>query len=233
MTMANICDFDMYVRGERAAIAAFIEKAADCAIYEFSADEQWRKEDESIVYLYGSCKWSVQSAMLDMNDGLAEVAGELSLAVEVWSSEADLGFEEHYLYIPGEPPISQTFDFKDLFYDAAIDGDFEGWKLDNGIPSGITIDDLEDGERYIEFGREPSYDPRIIPDHKGWCEEWNRGSGQIAYFGGAKTYESQLARVNAWGGIEVAPEKQTTLDGAKAAQRKRTRGESVNGGIRI
>lgn len=140
--MANLCYFNMCVKGLRKNIKEFynalthegniwIGRGAE-------ADIQYENEEDAIVaYITGDCKWSIGSALItnavSMRDTphrwafgnrdistmefitLDEASQKWDLAIEVYSEEVGVGFQEHYLIKSGNFWENECVDY--LEYD--------------------------------------------------------------------------------------------------------------------
>lgn len=125
--MANICDFQMYVRGNHADIQKFYDAMCQKGTIYMGrgaeADIEFQNENKAIIT--GWCKWSVRSAMvtnaesmsaqpgqwywgegINANDlefiTLFEACKKWHLDMEVYSEESGCCFQEHFVVIDGE-----------------------------------------------------------------------------------------------------------------------------------
>lgn len=125
--MANICSFQMRVRGNKSDIEQFYNAMIqNGAIYMgrgAEAEIDW--DDDDVAMIDGWCKWSVSSAMVrnavDMrtnpsgwywgngvsSEGLEfitlwEACKKWNIVMEVYSEEGGCGFQEHYICDKGD-----------------------------------------------------------------------------------------------------------------------------------
>ena len=122
-TMANICDFDMLVRGKPENVDTFYRYLTDydnspkyfARIFTAEIDnESVSAEEIKTAKIFGECAWSVYSCMCEgeytyYKDGseqkltcLRLATQELNLEVEIRSTESGMGFWEHIQYKDGE-----------------------------------------------------------------------------------------------------------------------------------
>ena len=116
--MANICTFDMQIAGAPAAVEEFVqmlkwegkfENQGLGRVYSFECDLSSFETDPAgssaiQVVGFGDCAWSVWTAMRDRPSGMPSLESEtkrLGLAVDVYSSEVGIGFQEHVLIDKG------------------------------------------------------------------------------------------------------------------------------------
>ena len=216
--MADNCEYDMYIVGNRAALAEIAKAAAGYGIYDMYVFEQAHKDDNAVIELCGDCVWSVQSAFFFTDhDGLATLISACGATAEVWSTEpAGYMFREHYIVTPEGVSVNEMFDYREVLFDEA-DMSFEQWRAENGLPEGVIRDDLEDGELYVECEAEIDWSPIVTPYGDGWIPSGD----EIAYFGGARSFESQLQAIDAWAGTAEATKLDQPFD-IDAAKRART-----------
>ena len=125
--MANMCSFDMRVRGERANIEKFYNAMMQKGTIYMGrgADVQIEFEDDDYAAITGWCKWSVVSAMVDNAESMRshpeqwwwgdnvdpkniefitlwEACKKWSLDMEVYSEECGCCFQEHYVFVDGD-----------------------------------------------------------------------------------------------------------------------------------
>lgn len=125
--MANICDFNMRVRGKHENIEKFynamIQNGNVCMGRGAEAEIEY--EDDDVANINGWCKWSVLSAMIDNAISmrtepnmwyfgpdvdasqfefitLIEACQKWNLDMEVYSEECGCCFQEHILVLNGE-----------------------------------------------------------------------------------------------------------------------------------
>lgn len=179
--MANICDFEMRVRGEHENIKKFYDAMTQNGTIYMGrgADAEIEFEDEDYACITGWCKWSVISAM-DTNavsmrtepdiwywgDGinskdlefitLFEACKRWNLDMEVYSEEPGCCFQEHYVVINGELVCSECVEWNEYcIYDFETKEEAE---KELGIE--ITDEEWEECE-YISRGGFESWDFEI------------------------------------------------------------------------
>lgn len=119
--MANNCDFHMKIRGrkddcrELADLLAWKnghEKDGIGRIYLCQVVD----EGPGWLEVAGDCAWSVQTAILEPQGGrFAEDLARLDLAVEVYSSEPGLQFQEHYVIDRGDVLVEEEVEYKEYW----------------------------------------------------------------------------------------------------------------------
>lgn len=119
--MANNCDFHMKIRGrkddcrELADLLAWKnghEKDGIGRIYLCQVVD----EGPGWLEVAGDCAWSVQTAILEPQGGrFAEELARLDLAVEVYSSEPGLQFQEHYVIDRGDVLVEEEVEYKEYW----------------------------------------------------------------------------------------------------------------------
>ena len=138
-TMANICDLDMKVNGEKKNIQSFYEAITHAGSVFMgrgaSVNIVYDDDDESAL-LYGDCKWSIKTSLIDDAVSMREHPGKWSfppeegnaqefvtleeatekwkLSVEAYSAESGRGFQEHYLVSNGQTIIADQTDWKEI-----------------------------------------------------------------------------------------------------------------------
>jgi hypothetical protein len=214
--MANLCEYDMYIVGNRAALAEIAKAAAGYRIYDMYVFDQGHNDGRAVLELYGNCKWSFEDAFrFTEHDGFAETISAKGATAEVWSTEPS-EFREHFFVTPEGIAVNEEFKYREaLYYEA--DMPFDQWRAENGIPEGVIRDDLEDGELYVECEAEIDWSPIVTPYGDGWIPSGD----EIAYFGGARSFESQLQAIDAWAGTAEATKLDQPFD-IYAAKRART-----------
>lgn len=166
--MANNCYYEMHVEGERQHVEEFIramkykgEYTENGAGRIFSCDVEnvYIAENRLLCLCYGDCAWSVLTAMRnDANpNNIAKLSERLHLAIEVYSYEYGIGFEEHYAICDGDVMVDECIDAAE-WYVEDIDDDF--FQNEDVIEAGITRDN------YMEF---------VVDDYikVGGYNEWN------------------------------------------------------------
>lgn len=172
--MANICDFSMFVIGEKDNIEKLydaLNQEGNIWIGRGVADadiliEVYSNQHHSAV-INGWCKWSVQSALIDnaisMRSGnrrwsfgnvdvsklefitLKEASEKWNLVIEVYSAEDGIGFQEHYVFDNGVVVVDECVDWR-----AGWDiSDYDS-RRDFEEDYDIEITDEEWEDRYIQ-----------------------------------------------------------------------------------
>lgn len=129
--MANMCNFEMRVKGRRVDIETFFKAMSQVGHYIMGrgadADINYDDNDpDTSASIYGWCKWSVYSAMvdnaIDMRENpdnwcwgddeerdpnpeyitLWEACKKWNLDMEVYSCEPGCEFQEHYMVVDGD-----------------------------------------------------------------------------------------------------------------------------------
>ena len=143
--MANICDFNMVVKGKKENIEQFLDMMEQKGTVWMGRGAMVNRIDieevENGKYRYqidGDTKWSVKSSMIlnavsmrenpDMwffGEGvdktklsfvtLFEACEQLELAMEVYSEELGDGFHEHYLFDEGQLMISEIVEYTEEY----------------------------------------------------------------------------------------------------------------------
>ncbi len=140
--MANLCSFQMKVRGN----CRNIEKFYDAMIQKGDiwmgrgAEAEIRYESEDTAFIEGWCKWSIQSALINNaesmrsnSDGwyfgdtkpsefitLWEACEKWSLDMEVYSEEGGCCFQEHFVSIEGDIVCEECVEWSEYYL-----GDYE------------------------------------------------------------------------------------------------------------
>ena len=123
--MANVCLFNMHVRGERKALDEFLQ-VMDNTDYSIKMPAVCVSSEQTTFYqdvmvLKGTCSWSVYSSMFrpepkECYTNLIRECKRLHIEVDVISEEND--FMERYLVnSDGKILIEQTEDFIDIVWD--------------------------------------------------------------------------------------------------------------------
>lgn len=154
--MANICDFTMRIAGTEPAVAELLNRIVNepgWRIYEVVQNGEFTPypncKSRAIGYVdaEGTCAWSVTTSMIanGLERTLKTEAKRLSLAVEVFSSEPGIGFQEHYLIDhDGKAVIADCVDFWEYSLDCITTD--EEWK-DIEATTGCTREVLMSTER--------------------------------------------------------------------------------------
>jgi hypothetical protein len=160
--MANICDFDMRVRGSHDNIEKFYNAMRQNGniIMGRGADAELIYDDDDYANINGWCKWSVSSALINnaismrtepnmwyFGDGvdvskiefitLIEACQKWNLDMEVFSEEPGCCFQEHIMVINGEVVVDECEEWNEYDLD-----DFDT-KEEAEEELGIKITDLE------------------------------------------------------------------------------------------
>jgi len=130
--MANNCYFAMKIAGEKENVEEFIqmlqwqgpfENRGLGRVFSFEVNdfEPEVSENNNLVAMTGSgdCAWSIFSAMCAESRGdlpsLESETRRLNLAVEVYSSEPGIGFQEHYLINRGDVIKDECIDYSETW----------------------------------------------------------------------------------------------------------------------
>lgn len=125
--MANICSFQMCVRGNCGNIEKFYDALSQKgSIYMGrGAEAEIEFESEDRAMITGWCKWSIQSALIDNAESMRsnperwwwgddvnpktlefitlwEACKKWNLDMEVYSEEGGCCFQEHYVFVDGD-----------------------------------------------------------------------------------------------------------------------------------
>lgn len=163
--MANICSFEMKVKGKKEDIEQFCKAMT----YEGKirigggAEFQVSFEDDNVADLSGYCNWSIRSALIDRCSekiadyeyiNLFEACKKWSLAMEVYSEECGMAFQEHFVCNKGEILCEECVDW----HEYAIYEYKTKEEAERDLEVEITDNEWESGEEYIQ---------------RGGFEEWN------------------------------------------------------------
>ncbi len=100
--MANVCSFEMKIRGQRDAIISLLEQIR---CYDVSISDEKETESGLLVDAYGECRYGVYPCMIDEENEktLSQLSEELSLEVEIFGYDiSEPEWIEHYYYKNGE-----------------------------------------------------------------------------------------------------------------------------------
>ena len=135
--MANICDFSMYVKGNKEDIKRFYNALVqEDNLYMGRGAEAEIQYDEDTAFINGWCKWSVHSALVDnaisMRTNpemwawgkdtdvsqlefitLFEACREWNLDMEVYSEEPGCAFQEHYICLKGDVVCDECVEYNE------------------------------------------------------------------------------------------------------------------------
>lgn len=131
--MANVCSFLMRIRGTKEnCMKLYTDGMRQC--YDWGTDHESGTPDDFILSVFGECRWSVTSSMIEDYDDddfngktLAEKSRLLGLEVEVFGydmSEPD--WVEHFYYKNGE--CLKAFNLPPFFMEDAAE-EFEEEEL--------------------------------------------------------------------------------------------------------
>lgn len=104
--MANYCEFDMIVIGDRADVyelAYMIKNHKIGRVYDSCVYTECDVDNSGYFYacISGDCAWSVNSAMRKRYTfpSLESESERLNLLIEVWSKEPGMEFQEHTIIL--------------------------------------------------------------------------------------------------------------------------------------
>ena len=177
--MANMCDFEMRVAGRRVDIAAFFDAMEQRGKYIMgrgaSADIYYDDDEPTTkATIYGYCKWSVMSALVDnaidmrkhpenwcwpgsdeRDDDceyitLFEACRKWNLDMEVYSAESGCCFQEHYMIEDGTLTCEDCVDYYEYYI-----GDYETIEeAEAELDTDITNEEWLEGEFITRGGFE-------------------------------------------------------------------------------
>lgn len=167
--MANICSFEMRLRGKRTDIESFYNALTQqgdiwmgrgaCGDLEF--------EDNDYACIVGYCKWSIVSALIDCAISMKkdpngwyfgdhkpsefitlwEACRKWNLDMEVYSEEGGMGFQEHFICSKGNILCEDCVEWADYYLD-----DYET-KEEAEEELGVEFTDEEWDNRYDQVTR--------------------------------------------------------------------------------
>ena len=176
--MANICSFLMKVRGNKEDIIQFHKATSQegkiwmgrgaCANLEF--------EEDDLAELAGTCKWSIQSALIDdavsmrtnsrnwyFGEGLTSEDFEFvtlyeacrlwNLVMEVYAEESGCCFQEHFVCDKGEVLCDDCVDWEEYWVEDYETKEEAEEELETKITDGEWTIGLEEG-RFCRGGFE-------------------------------------------------------------------------------
>ena len=114
--MANICDYEMRIVGEKKSVKELIDTLKETyGDYNVDFDDAWFLSDERYVaVIFGGCNWSVWSSMIEnKNPDIIFESKRLSLEIEIHSTEEGCDLSEHYLISNGNVEIEKTGNYYD------------------------------------------------------------------------------------------------------------------------
>ena len=118
--MANICWFEMRMRGTKADCIAMGHSGIPC--YDVRIVGEKGTEEDYMVYLLGECRWSVTSSMVDVDEEetLAAKAKKFNLELEVCGLDESEECSEHFHYKGAEvikennlPPYIEAWEIEE------------------------------------------------------------------------------------------------------------------------
>lgn len=140
--MANICDFEMFIRGDAKSIDEFLDvlsyqapKEKFCRMWDFDCHTHGKvvDSDEDYAFISGNCAHSVYCCMVVNGDDcvtLQELSKRLNLFITVESYEGGIGFSEYYVYDHGNELINNCVDYVEVepneLSEFSEDEDFSG-----------------------------------------------------------------------------------------------------------
>ena len=172
--MANLFDIDMKIVGDKEARTNFINALSQ-------KDDVWMgrgavidisEEDDDYVFIFGYCKWSIKSSLINnainMRENpkiwgveniqsiitLPEASKIYNVDVEAYSEECGNCFAEHYIIEKGKIVKNENVDFHEYYL-----GDFDTKKeAEEELKISITDEEWENND-YLRVG--------------GFDQEWN------------------------------------------------------------
>ena len=194
--MANICMFDMQIAGPPAAVEEFVQMmkwegkfendglgriySFECDLASFELDPEGSGMIQGIGF--GDCAWSILSAMRERPSGYRSLESEterLGIAIDAYSSEPGIGFQEHVVINKGIVLEDECEDYLECYIPGMEEADLlelcEEQKLtkenllkrvnDNGDfcvgGFGDYYGDFKDLFEYVRSSRSPSLDAKI------------------------------------------------------------------------
>lgn len=154
--MANICSFSMAVKGKKENIEQFINMIEQKGTIWMGRGAVIHSQDveelEDGKYRYqidGDTKWSIQSSLIDnavsmrtepdkwgFGDDvdktklsfvtLLEACEQLELAMEVYSEECGIGFQEHFVFDDGELIEHEVVDYTEEYNEETDEYELSG-----------------------------------------------------------------------------------------------------------
>lgn len=181
--MANICDFQMCVRGNCSDIEKFYDAMCQKGTIYMgrgaSAEIEFESEDRAMIT--GWCKWSVVSAMVinaesmrsepdiwywgegKTSEGLEfitlfEACKKWNIDMEVYSEESGCCFQEHYVFVDGDLICEECVEWNEYWLD-----DYETKEeAESELGIEITDEEWENGaDNYISRGGFENWDFEI------------------------------------------------------------------------
>lgn len=163
--MANVCQYLMKIVGAELQVKELVEmlqwkgKYENCGInrvYDAHVNEEGViKEGFYYCIVDGNCAWSVLSSMLtkgDVSNAIDEATKKLNLAVEIFSEECGLAFQEHFVIGKGTIFVNECVDWEEVYVSDYDDNELE----ELAKRTGKTVDELKkmaaEGNNYFEIG---------------------------------------------------------------------------------
>lgn len=159
--VANICDYEMKVKGSAVSVEKFFDamrwrgeyvSSGVGRVFYAEVIETEAVPEGTLCYIVGECAWSVLSAMRKAENRLEVISKNLGLKIEVYSSECGCRFMEHFAVDKGEILCDDCFDWVQI-YEEDIDDDF--WESQEAKDNGITKENYKnyiDADGYLSVG---------------------------------------------------------------------------------
>lgn len=105
--MANICWFEMRIRGTKENCYAMLNSGFSC--YDMRVKAERGTESDYMMYIGGECRWSVTTSMVEVENGdtLAAKAAKFQLELEVCGLDESRESHERFHYI-GDKVIKEN-----------------------------------------------------------------------------------------------------------------------------
>lgn len=140
--MANNCFYQMQVTGKEDNLNTFVKWMTDrYPCHEkmpgriFSCDEYGDREaygEYISATLSGDCAWSIRSAMMERDFGIEQASRELSLALDIYSEELGMEFQEHIIIVCGDVIKNECVDYEEIcLYDDLCENELGTYHPDN------------------------------------------------------------------------------------------------------
>lgn len=163
--MANVCQYLMKIVGAKPQVIELVEmlqwkgKYENCGInrvYDAHVNEEGViKEGFYYCIVDGGCAWSVLTSMLiegDASQVIDEATERLNLAIEIFSEECGLAFQEHFVIGKGTIFVNECVDWEEIYI-----SDYDENELEElARHAGKTVDELKkmaaERDNYFEVG---------------------------------------------------------------------------------
>lgn len=125
--MANICWFELRIRGSKKNCYDMLTTDIETNCYEFDVMEERGTDDDYMMYISGECRWSVTDSLINVKEGqdtLADTAKKFQLELEICSIDESQEVQEHFHYKGSEMIKANNLPFAISFY-TIEDGEFE------------------------------------------------------------------------------------------------------------